>query len=120
MRVIPPIYEFALIALAAYRAWRLLSEDEILDRPRHRIVRLPMSWQEGDTIPLKYRDGLATFLSCAWCSGAWVTLVAYVIWMVTIGNTPSSTNDVFSAIGVWLALSAVVGIIRAKLDPPDL
>jgi len=38
----------ALILLAAsFRIWRLLADDEILERPRYWLVRLPRGWQEG-------------------------------------------------------------------------
>ncbi len=119
MDVIPPIYQFALLALAAYRIWRLLAEDEILEWPRRYLVRLPQTWDEGDSIPRAYRNKLADFLTCPWCLGFWVSLGSYVGWMLTLGDTPDSVSDVFVALGIWFALSAVVGIIRSQLDPPD-
>lgn len=119
MTMIPSIYQFALLALISYRLWRLLAEDEIFERPRRYLVRLPLEWEEGDSIPNSYRAGLGEFISCPWCLGAWTSLGSYIGWMFTIGETPDSFGDVLVAAGVWFALSAAVGIIRAKLDPPD-
>lgn len=119
MDVIPPIYQFLLLAFAAYRLWRLLAEDDILERPRRFIVRLPRNWADGDALPRSYRNELALFITCPWCAGAWVTLLAYIGWMLTLGDTPNSTSSVAVALGVWFALSAAVGIIRSQLDPPE-
>lgn len=119
MDVIPPIYQFLLLAFAAYRLWRLLAEDEILNRPRRWLVRLPLSWDDGDAIPKNYRNEWAIFFQCPWCLGAWVCLGTYIGWMFTVGTTPSSVSEVFVAIAVWFALSSTLGIIRAQLDPPE-
>lgn len=117
--MIPPAYEFLLLAAIAYRGWRLLAEDSLLDKPRMWLVGLPRDWEEGDSIPKGYRNELAKFVNCPWCLGAWVSLATYVGWMLTIGDTPDSVSAVFIAVGIWFALSCAVGIIRAKLDPPE-
>ena len=119
MDVIPPIYQFALLTLVAYRIWRLLAEDEILNRPRRWLVRLPLTWDEGDPLPKSYRNEWAIFFQCPWCLGFWVCLGTYISWMLTLGDTPDSVSDVFVALGILFAMSSVVGIIRAQLDPPD-
>jgi hypothetical protein len=117
--VIPPIYQFGLLCLVAYRAWRLIAEDDILNRPRRWLLRLPQNWAEGDPRPKKYRNEWALFLTCPWCAGAWVSLITYIGWILTIGDTPDSVSDVFVGIGIWFAISCVVGLIRSKLDPPE-
>ena len=119
MDVIPPLYQFLLLAFATYRAWRLLAEDDILERPRRYIVRLPRHWVEGDEIPRKYRNEIALFLTCPWCAGAWIALLIYAGWMLTLGSVPGSVSDAFVAFVVWFALSASVGVIRTQLDPPE-
>jgi len=117
--MIPPIYQFILLSLVAYRLWRLLAEDEILERPRRFIVRLPQTWEDNDPVPLTYRASLAAFLTCAWCMGFWISLLVYVGWMFTVGDHPHSSSQVVTAIGVWFAISCVVGVIRSKLDPAE-
>lgn len=119
MEVIPPVYQFVLLVLAAYRLWRLLSEDEILERPRRWLVRLPQTWDEGDAIPKDYRNEWALFITCPWCAGAWASLATYIGWMFTLGDYPDSASQVFVAIAIWFAISASVGLIRVRLDPPD-
>lgn len=117
--MIPEPYLFVLLALVAYRAWRLVAEDEILERPRRWLVRLPRNWQEGQPIPQAYREKLALFITCPWCAGAWVSLLVYIVYLATLGDGPHSFEDVVVGAGVWFALSASVGLIRSKLDPPD-
>lgn len=117
--MIPPVFQFVLLCLAAYRLWRLIADDDILQRPRNWLVRLPRDWEDGDPIPEEYRDKLGLFLTCPWCAGAWVSLATYIAWMFTLGETPSSFEDVAVAAGVWFAISATVGFQRHTFDPPE-
>lgn len=117
--MIPEPYQFVLLALVAYRVWRLVAEDAILDRPRRWLVRLPRKWQEGDSFPSKYREELALFLNCPWCAGAWISLVVYIVWIAVLGEWPDTASEVVVGLGMWFALSCSVGLIRAKLDPLD-
>lgn len=117
--MIPEPYEFVLLALVAYRAWRLIAEDDILERPRHWLVRLPRDWEEGKPIPKNYREKLALFLTCPWCAGAWVSLLVYTAYMGTLGRWPDTAGEAVVGAGVWFAISSSVGLIRSKLDPPE-
>lgn len=117
--MIPRPYEFVLLALIAYRTWRLIAEDDILERPRYWLVRLPRGWEEGDAIPKEYREKLALFITCPWCAGAWVSGVIYLAYLATLGEWPDSSEEVATGIGVWFAISASVGLIRSTLDPPE-
>lgn len=73
---IPDWYQIALLALAAFRSWRLLAEDDILDRPRRYVTALGSEWRkEGDKLPANYRIKLMEFISCPYCLGAWIGLV---------------------------------------------
>jgi hypothetical protein len=79
---IPNWYEFALLSLAAYRVFRLLSEDTVLDRPREYVVGLS-GWTEGRPTPPGYRVRLAEFLLCSSCFGFWISVawwLAYQLW----------------------------------------
>lgn len=117
--MIPEPYQFVLLALIAYRVWRLVAEDDVLERPRRWLVRLPYTWEEGQKIPDAYREKWALFITCPWCAGAWVSLGVYAIWVATLGDGPHSTEDFVIGAGMWFAISASVGLIRSKLDPPD-
>lgn len=117
--MIPEPYHFLLLALVAFRLWRLLAIDDVLERPRRSLVRLPHDWEEGKALPRAYREKWALFIVCPWCAGAWVSLGAYVAYLATLGEWPDSAGDVAVGLGVWFALSASLGLIRTKLDPPE-
>lgn len=105
---VPSPWEFFLLSVAAFRVWRLLAEDDILDGPRMWLLRLPRDWKDGDAIPSIYRDKCATFLTCPWCLGLWVFLGFYLFWC----NYSEWALRV-AAVG---AGSAVLGLIRKNLD----
>lgn len=109
---IPDWWGFVLLSLGAYRIWRLLAEDTILERPRRWLVRLGPNWRsEGDPVPDNYREYIALFLMCPFCLGAWVSLTVWGSWQFW----PQTTTAVL----VPFAISAVVGFTRVNLDPPD-
>lgn len=108
---IPNWYELLLLALAAFRVWRLLAEDEILDRPRRFILRLGVEWEkEGDPVPADYRGGWALFLTCYWCMGFWVSVAAWGAWQIAPHET--------LVLAVPFALSALVALVAQAL-PSD-
>jgi len=101
---VPDWWEFLLLALSTFRIWRLTAEDEILEIPRRKIVRLSREWQDGDMLPEGYRLGLAKFISCPWCWGFWLSASIWLLWLWQ----PLWT----AGLSVPLALSAVVGFIE--------
>lgn len=68
--VVPTWWEFAILALAAFRAWKLIGDDEILERPRKWLC---------DRMP---SEKLELFLVCPWCAGFWLTLAVWALWLV--------------------------------------
>ena len=79
---IPNWYGLLLLALAAYRTFTLLSEDDILDVPRSWLLGY-RGWKEGEKLPASYRAGWAKFLTCPACFGFWVSVGwwgAYQLW----------------------------------------
>lgn len=78
---IPDWWETVLLALAAYRVWRLLAEDTILDRPRAWLVGLS-GWTAGRPTPLSYRAWLAEFVTCPACFGFWVSLAWWLAFQI--------------------------------------
>jgi hypothetical protein len=85
---IPSWYEFLLLGLAAWSIFHLLAHDDLLNRPRRKILRLGDDWQkEGDPMPDDYRMEWALFLTCPYCAGMWIWggwLVAWWIWPVGV------------------------------------
>ena len=58
-----------MLALAAWRTFQLLAEDDILDGPRrHVTAKLSEKWQD--------------FLSCPYCLGFWLAVVWWVGWQI--------------------------------------
>jgi hypothetical protein len=106
---VPSWYVLLLLSAAAYRSWRLLAEDDVLDRPRRWLVRLGPEWkQEGDPVPATYRARLGKFLSCPWCFGAWVAIGWWVAWQLWPHGT--------TVVAVPFAASAVVAGLSSLLD----
>jgi hypothetical protein len=110
----PEPLAFALLALAAYRIWRLLAADTILNGPRHWVLGLGYRWADGDPIPKKYREHWSIFLECPWCLGFWVSGAVLGIYCAVAGWI-----GLLGFFVTWLALSAIVGLVRGNLDAPE-
>lgn len=108
--LVPTWWELTLASLAVFRLWRLLAEDEILDVPRLWLLGAA-GWKKGQKTPAGYRVKWADFLTCPWCAGFWLGLLAWVFWLFF----PSLAL----VIATPFALSAAVGLIRTNLDPPE-
>lgn len=101
---VPGWYVLLLLSLAAFRTWRLIAEDDILDRPRRYVTRLGDRWEkDGDPIPSDYRIGLGKFLACSWCLGFWVALAWWGAWQVA----PLETE----VVSVPLAIAALLPLL---------
>jgi hypothetical protein len=75
-----------LVAAAAYRTWRLLAIDTVLDVPRDKL--------------LSGRPRLDAFVGCPWCLGWWVTtgwMLAWWAWQDTVW------------VAAWWCATAIVG-----------
>lgn len=107
----PSLAEIVLLALASYRVWRLLAEDDILDAPRRRLLNLGDWRREGDPVPPDYRQWWGSLLACAWCAGFWISLGWWAAWL--------AWPTVTLALSAPFAISALVGFARVRLDPSD-
>lgn len=96
--LIPNWWTAALLCLAAFRTWKLLGDDTILDWPRDRSMEL--AYKIGGPKLKNYWDAL---LSCPWCSGAWLSL----LWWGAFQLWPNGTTIA----AVPFAISAVVGLL---------
>ena len=105
---IPSWYPLVLLALAAFRTWRLLALDVVLDRPRRYVTRTPQNWREGQPTPAGVHFGLAEFIECPWCLGFWVTLAWWGAWEAW----PHTTEIVAAP----FALTAIVGAVAHGLS----
>lgn len=92
---VPGWWAFVLLALAAFRVFRLVAEDTILDRPRDRLTH-----RLGEKSEL--------FVVCPWCLGFWITVGWWFAWLIW----PHATLVVATP---W-ALAAAVGLVASRLD----
>jgi hypothetical protein len=106
--VIPEPYVFALLALIASRVWKLIGDDRILDRPRDWVLERI----KDDERAVYWGD----FIVCPWCAGFWVSGIVYGFWMATLGKLPDNVEDVLVGIGVWLAISCLVGLFGMTVE----
>jgi hypothetical protein len=93
---VPDPWPFILLALAAFRVWKLIADDRILDRPRDRILaRLAKSKKQGRGV--YWSD----FLLCPHCAGFWLCVAWWGAWLAYPAET--------LVVAVPWALSAIVG-----------
>ena len=91
----PTWWGVVLLSLAAFRTWRILAEDTVFDSLRRRVARADSKREE--------------FITCPWCAGFWIAMLWWLAWILSarwalIVATP-------------LAISAVLGLIAANIDP---
>lgn len=98
--MIPEPWEFILIALSSFRAWKLIADDRILDRPREWALE-HLDTKRGRT---KWED----FLTCPWCAGFWISALAYVSWVAFGPGEFDGDEWLMGAVSI-MAISAIVG-----------
>ena len=66
---VPDWWEAVLLALAAWRVFQLIAEDEILNGPRRYVTgKLDEKWE--------------LFIECPYCAGFWIALAWWAAWQV--------------------------------------
>lgn len=98
----PDWWEFLLMALAAYRTFRLIAWDTIADRPR--------AWVLG-RVKKRGRDAnyWYLFVTCPFCAGFWISLA----WVCAFWLAPYWTT----VVAVPWAVSAFVALVATNVDP---
>jgi hypothetical protein len=102
--VIPSPLELLVLSLGAFRVYRLLGQDEILSPLRDRITGAKVLREQWEF----ERPKIATFLTCPWCCGFWVSLLVYGTWLSDSKLTLYAMTP--------FAISAAVGLIARNLD----
>lgn len=100
--------EFLVIVLAAYRGTRVLTTDEITEPPRDAVA----DWVERRNGRSDTR--LTTLITCPFCAGWWLSIIAYVCAEVAlgrVGDVPLLWHmiEAWGVIGGQALLSAVDG-----------
>jgi hypothetical protein len=91
------ITTLTVLALAIYRVCRLVVEDAVTEKLRNRI------WAR-----YSITSGIGYWITCYWCTSIWVA--SLFVGMYTMIPIPTLT------VSYVLALSAVVGIVAARVD----
>ena len=91
------LVDLIILALATYRLTRVIVEDAVAERLRNLI------WSR-----FKPSHGLGYLITCYWCTGFWVASLLVLLFIII-------PVPVIAA-SLVLALSAVAGIIAARLD----
>jgi Protein of unknown function (DUF1360) len=78
---LPNWYELLILAIAAWRTFQLVAEDDILDAPRRKLLRLGDWEKDGDDVPDDYRTNWGAFLTCPYCAGFWISLLWFLAWL---------------------------------------
>ncbi len=72
---VPGFLEVALLALASWRTYRLLSDDTILDRPRNWATRR-IAKRRSTAAAICFNE----FILCPFCLGFWTALAWWGAW----------------------------------------
>jgi hypothetical protein len=105
--MIPEPYVLFLLGLIASRVWKLVGDDRILERPREAVLA-----RMGDRRGTYWGD----FIVCPWCAGFWISGIVYALWLVTLGDPSLSWESLLLGLGVWFAISALVGLFGVTVD----
>ena len=98
--MIPSPLALFVLALAAFRLWKLAADDAILKTPRSWLVGA----RGGLSEPLWFtRPRVEEWLVCPWCAGFWCALGWYGAWLLW-------PHGVMYA-AVPFAVSAAVGLL---------
>jgi hypothetical protein len=112
-RWVPEPWSFVLLALACFRATRLIGWDSISEPLRKRMTGYTDAGAPtiSDTQRRKHgkaRVYFSTLVRCPWCIGTYVCLAAYGLWLWH--------PLVAFALSVPAALGAVTGLVAKTLD----
>ena len=101
--MIPSLYAFALLALAAFRSWVLLARDDITKN-----LRQWMFLRTGGVVNAARSAFWWEFVQCPWCFGFWIAIAWYIAWLIWATGA--------LVLAVPFALSAVVALIEEHRD----
>lgn len=91
------VVDLVILALAAYRIARLVIEDTVTERLREAV------WSRYNS-----SHGIGYLITCYWCVGFWVASLLVLLFIIVPVPTMAAS--------LVLALSALAGIIAARLD----
>lgn len=96
----PNWWQTLLLALAAFRLWRLIAFDVVTERLRRRMITRQRLFADP--------GNAAEFVQCPWCLGFWIALAWWAAWLAWPHGTLIAAAP--------FAISAAVGLV-VRLDP---
>ena len=99
---------FVILALAVFRVWRLVAQDDILQPVRLWILSFGRD-SSGGRLPgfgPALARGIVDFLTCPWCFGLWLSVIAYLLARLTWSWSYVPAT--------MLAVSAIVGLLGSR------
>lgn len=99
---IPEPWMFALLGLASWRVWLLISDDKILEKPMDALLRR--------LHPIERRTFWREFIECPRCLGSWIALAWWLAWLAF----PTETT-ICAVPWALFALVALVEVARSAL-----
>lgn len=106
---IPSWYEALLLGLAAFRTWKLLADDTILNRPRNYAYEVVYRRWKSKGTNAKYH--LQAFLECPYCLGFWCSVAWWGAWEAWPHGTLVASAP--------FAIAAVVGLLGGLLSDEE-
>jgi hypothetical protein len=103
------IVELVLLALASYRATRLVVHDVIADPARDIIFR----WREH-RLDSPIREAAVTLISCTYCAGFWVTGILLAVYLTATGQWGAAPLLVHGI--EWLAVAGAAALLNRADD----
>ena len=91
--VIPSPWVAIVLTLGTFRLWRIAAADTLPILVRFRDWLLGYEWTNTDDEKFYSRPLLAEWLECPWCSGAWFSVAAYLLWLWTPGMLYVATDE---------------------------
>jgi len=91
------VVDLVILALAVYRLSRLIIEDTVTERLRNAV------WRRYNP-----SHGVGYLITCYWCTGFWVASLLVLLFIIVPVPTIAAS--------LVLALSALAGIIAARMD----
>lgn len=102
---VPDPYGLVLAALAVFRAYRFIAEDKVIERPRTWLLDRIDDHDSATAVKV------SEFITCPWCVGFYLTLIAWAIWLLD--------DELAYFLAAPLAVMTLVGALASLLALSD-
>lgn len=127
----PPLAVIVILALAAFRVTRLITQDTITQPFRSRLYGF--AWNDDrptqddtgfwPTPRAAWRTNLYRLLTCDWCLGVWMSIAVYCVWRFAFpggdGNLAQGIVAVAAIAGLQGAVAQFVVTAHEAIDDDE-